>query len=74
MNDENVTDERLKALISLLDDSDEEVVAHVTEQLMSYGNEIIPRLEHAWEDLRDLQLQERIENIIHKIQFQHTHD
>jgi regulator of sirC expression with transglutaminase-like and TPR domain len=74
MNNENVTDERLKALISLLDDSDEEVVAHVTEQLLSYGNEIIPRLEHVWEDLRDLQLQERIENIIHKIQFQQTHD
>jgi len=74
MNDENVTDERLKALITLLDDSDEEVVTHVTEQLMSYGNEIIPRLEHVWEDLRDLQLQERIENIIHKIQFQQTHE
>ena len=74
MNNENVTDERLKALVSLLDDSDEEVVAHVTEQLLSYGNEIIPRLEHVWEDLRDLQLQERIENIIHKIQFQQTHD
>lgn len=74
MNNENVTDERLKALISLLDDSDEEVVAHVTEQLLSYGNDIIPRLEHVWEDLRDLQLQERIENIIHKIQFQQTKD
>lgn len=70
----NVSDERLKAMITLLDDSDEEVVAHVTEQLLGYGTNIIPQLEHAWESLADHGLQERVENIIHKIQFNLTRD
>lgn len=59
-------------MISLLDDADNEVVAHVTNELLSYGNQIIPQLEHVWEDLHDMALQERIENIIHQIQFNQT--
>lgn len=67
-----ITDNKLKAMISLLDDADNEVVAHVTNELLSYGNQIIPQLEHVWEDLHDMELQERIENIIHLIQFNQT--
>lgn len=69
MKGENVSEATLKAMITLLDDSDEEVVAHVTGQLLAMGSDIIPRLEHAWETLADHALQERVENIIHKIQF-----
>lgn len=74
MKGENVSDARLKAMITLLDDSDEEVVAHVTEQLLGYGSDIIPQLEFAWEHLDNHELQERVENIIHKIQFNITRD
>lgn len=74
MKGENVSDATLKAMITLLDDSDEEVVAHVTNQLLGYGSGIIPQLEHAWESLEDHGLQERVENIIHKIQFNLTRD
>lgn len=59
-------------MISLLDDGDNEVVSHVTNELLSYGNQIIPQLEHVWEDLHDMALQVQIENIIHQIQFNQT--
>lgn len=74
MKEEQLSDATLHALISLLDDNDEEVVTHVTAQLLAYGSPIIPRLEQAWEVLEDIQLQERIENLIHKIQFGITRD
>ena len=61
----------LNALISLLDDPDKEVFSHVSGKLMSYGSRIIPTLETAWEGSFSPMLQERIENIIHKIQFDH---
>jgi hypothetical protein len=59
----------LSALISLLDDPDKEVFRHVSGKLMSYGSRIIPTLENAWEGSFDPMLQERIETIIHRIQF-----
>ncbi len=59
----------LSALISLLDDPDKEVFNHVSGKLMSYGSRIIPTLENAWEGSFDPMLQERIESIIHRIQF-----
>lgn len=62
----------IDALIRLLDDRDEEVYRHVEEKLMSYGNEVIDYLENAWENSFDAILQERIENLVHKIQFHHV--
>ncbi|MDZ4844007.1 MAG: transglutaminase-like domain-containing protein [Chitinophagales bacterium] len=60
----------LNALIALLDDPDKEVFSHVSGKLMSYGSRIIPTLETVWEGGSfNPMLQERIENIIHKIQF-----
>ncbi len=58
------------ALINLLDDSDEEIVAHVQTKILSFGEEIIPFLETAWEnqELSDIH-QEKIEQITHEIQF-----
>lgn len=61
-------DSELKALISLLDDPDNEVYSHVSGKLTSYGPQIIPKLEVAWEETLDNILQERIEQIIHQIQ------
>ena len=60
----------IESLIKLLDDPDEEVSHHVEEKLLSYGNEIIQYLEDAWEQSFDAVLQQRIENMVHLIQFQ----
>ncbi|RZL33784.1 MAG: hypothetical protein EOO96_11500, partial [Pedobacter sp.] len=42
---------------------------HVQERLLEYGNEAISELESAWEQSLDTVLHERIENIVHTIQF-----
>ena len=59
----------LNALISLLDDPDETVFKQVSMKFLSLGQEIIPVLEDAWEHSFDTLIQNRIENIIHQIQF-----
>jgi regulator of sirC expression with transglutaminase-like and TPR domain len=59
----------ISALVKLLDDPDQEIYQHVEERLLAYGNEVIDFLENAWEHSLDSLLQQRIENIVHKIQF-----
>ncbi len=59
----------ISALIKLLDDPDQEVYQHVEKKLLDYGNEVVVYLETAWEQSLDTKLQERIENIVHTIQF-----
>jgi len=58
------------ALISLLEDPDDEIFTHVFEKLSSFGTNIIPNLENAWEECFDPILQKRIEELIHRIQFE----
>ena len=57
------------ALISLLDDPDESVFRQVSMKFLSLGQNVIPVLEDAWEHSFDTLIQNRIENIIHQIQF-----
>lgn len=64
-----MSENELKALISLVDDPDKEIFNHVELQLINYGPEAIPLLEAHWEGSFDPLSQTRIENIIHKIQF-----
>ena len=64
---ENSTE--INALVKLLDDPDREVYEHVEQKLLGYGNGVIHYLENVWEKSLDTLLQERIENIVHKIQF-----
>lgn len=59
----------IKAMIRLLDDSDRDVYGHIEEKLISLGREVIPMLEDAWSHAFDPVMQERIEHIVHKIQF-----
>jgi len=59
----------ISALVKLLDDPDQEIYQHVEERLLLYGNEVVDYLENVWEHSLDVLLQERIENIVHKIQF-----
>lgn len=59
----------IKALISLLDDDDKQVVSHVEEKILSLGKEVIPFLEKEWETSFNPVLQARIEEIIHVLQY-----
>ncbi len=64
----------VKALLNLLDDPDEVVFQNVKNKLNSYGKEIIPILEDTWEISEDKKVQDRIEEIIHDIQFEKLYD
>lgn len=59
----------IDSLIRLLDDPDVEIYRHVEGKLLELGGEVIPSLESAWEQSFDALQQERIENLVHKIQF-----
>lgn len=59
----------LNALISLLDDPDDNIYNEIKSKIISYGDDVIPHLENAWETTFDQLLQQRIENIIHFLQF-----
>jgi regulator of sirC expression with transglutaminase-like and TPR domain len=69
---ENVTlnVNEMKALVSLLGDTDPEVQTHVEEKIISLGDSIIPVLEKEWEQSFDADSQKRIEEIIHTLQFE----
>lgn len=64
-----MNEKEVESLIKLLDDPDAEISKHVEEKLLSYGNDVISYLEDAWSQSLDVILQERIENLVHKIQF-----
>src|SRR5690606_29023445 len=63
-------EKEIDSLIKLLDDPDAEVFQHVEQKLIMMGPEVIDRLETVWGESFDVMLQSRIENLIHKIQFE----
>lgn len=65
-----IKESELKALVTLLDDEDEEVVSHVEQKLIEIGTQIIPMLESEWETNFNPLIQRRIEDLIHKLQFE----
>jgi len=60
----------IKALLQLIDDPDDEVYDTISEKIVHYGKEIIPNLENLWEHTIDEHIQERIEQLIHRVHFQ----
>ncbi len=60
----------ISALLRLLDDPDDEVFDTVSEKILHYGRAIIPNLENLWEHTADQSVQERIEQLIHRVHFQ----
>ena len=62
-------DKVISALFHLIDDPDEDVYNTVSEKIVSLGRGIIPNLEHLWEITPNEEVQERIELLIHKLQF-----
>lgn len=63
----------LGALIRLLDEPNEHTFSQIRDKIFSYGPQAIPSLEHAWENSFDNLIQDRIENIIRKIQIEDLH-
>lgn len=63
----------IEALIHLIDDPDEDIFMHVRDKLLQYGPDAIPYLEDSWEE-KDYGLifLNRVEQLIHDIQFEHT--
>jgi regulator of sirC expression with transglutaminase-like and TPR domain len=62
-------DKELKALVSLLDEEDPEVLTHVENKIISLGGTIIPYLEQQWEQQFNPVVQRRLEDLIHTLQF-----
>ena len=60
----------LKALVSLLEDDDKRIVSHVEEKILSIGTSVIPFLEREWESNFNPSVQQRIEDLIHTLQYE----
>jgi regulator of sirC expression with transglutaminase-like and TPR domain len=60
---------QIKAMITLLDDEDPEVKAEIFKQFELLGDKAIPFLEQKWENTLDVNLQNRIEDLIHSLQY-----
>lgn len=71
---QQVSEKEFRALITLLDDNDNEVYSHVSDKLFSLGVEGIPLLESAWETSENQVIQTRLEDLINKIQFSNVKD
>jgi regulator of sirC expression with transglutaminase-like and TPR domain len=65
-----MTDKELKALVSLLDDQDDQIVTQVVDKIRSLGKDAIPYLEHEWENNFNPMVQRRIEELIHDLQYE----
>lgn len=66
---DSLSENEIKALIYLLDDEDQEVAAQVHSKIMDLGETIIPHLEKEWESTLDANIQKKIEDLIHTLQF-----
>ncbi len=69
--DNTLDKKELKALVSLLEDEDNEVIRHVEDRIISIGNNVIPFLEKEWESSFNPSVQRKIEELIHALQFDH---
>ena len=59
----------IAALLTLIDDPNEEVFSTVSSRIVGYGKGIIPNLENLWENTISEAVQERIEMIIHRLHY-----
>ena len=66
----DVNQSQLKALVSLLEDDDKEVVENVEAKLLSLGTGVIPFLEKEWMEKSLIpKVRTKIEDIIHTLQY-----
>lgn len=64
-----INESEIKALVSLLDDTDKEVVSHVSEKLLSLGDDAVPLLEEKYFESNN-KLKAKIQILISQIQAQ----
>lgn len=57
----------IKALVSLLEDDDYEILEHVEQKIVSLGDVMIPFLETEWETNFNPEVQRRIEELLHTL-------
>jgi hypothetical protein len=67
MSEDKMNESEINAMISLLDDSDEEVLSLITTRLLSFGEKVLPILEDRYLTEPEFSMQARIHNIIDKI-------
>jgi regulator of sirC expression with transglutaminase-like and TPR domain len=66
-----MTEQEIKALVSLLDDDDKEVLLLIEKEIRQQREFIIPFLENEWEGAGfNPKVQHRIEELVHEIQFE----
>lgn len=61
--------EHLNLLIHLLDDPDQEAFQQVSNEILTLGRPAVLPLEEAWLNTNDQLIRQRIEEIVHSIQF-----
>jgi regulator of sirC expression with transglutaminase-like and TPR domain len=54
----------------LLDDEDAEISKHIESKILSLGEAVVPFLEQEWQNSLNPILQNKLENLIHTLQFQ----
>jgi len=64
----------LKALVSLLDEPDESIYLDIRNKILNFGSDVLPVLESTWENTFNDEVQERIESIMHIIQFDKVYE
>lgn len=67
-------EKKLKALVSLLEDDDDQILEQVENKILTLGNNIIPFLETQWESSFSPVVQQRLEDLIHTLQFRLLQD
>ena len=66
----SLQENEIRALVSLIGDEDREVLDHVQTQILTLGDQAIPYLEMEWEQNMQPDVQKRIEDIIHHLQYE----
>lgn len=64
-----VENKEIAALFHLIEDPDIEVYSTVSDKIVSFGKAIIPNLENLWEHTPDEEVQQKIEQVIHRLHF-----
>ncbi|TAG87382.1 MAG: hypothetical protein EAZ20_10705 [Bacteroidetes bacterium] len=59
----------IKALVSLLDDEDNEIINHISQKIISLGMPVVPFLEYEWQAQTNILVQNRIENLIRNLHY-----
>lgn len=70
-----MSDTEIQALITLIDDPDEDIYCHVRDRILSLGQPVVSVLEHAWElDEQNDLFRNRVEDLLHTIHLDITYN